>query len=876
MRGGPVKDTEQRDQRAALVDAASRLPESEREQFFQRACSQDPTLTEDMQELLEAAARGQKPFRRGDLVAGRFRVTREIAEGGMGVVYEALDEKLNVTRALKCAKLGYRSHLPPEARNALRVTHPNVCRIFEIHSAETHQGPIDFLSMELIEGPTLSSRLKNDGAFPEAEARRVALQICAGVEAAHAQNLLHRDLKSNNVLLAKDSQGGVRAVVTDFGLAQERSMIERGLAASGLVGTPEYLAPERWHGEPASIASDIFALGIVLHELVTGHRPKPDGANLKSARVPEPGVPARWRKVIERCLDPDPGKRYVSAAKVAEALEGKASRRRWLLVAAAVVLALVAASFWKIGRPAQTPPARLAILPLEERDADAQTAALVEGASYDLSNRLSRLRPRPSQLVVIPAEQTRGLKGADVSEAKGRLGATHVLRGIVTRSGNRLLLRGSLIDTSTKVAIRDMSGEYELSDSAALVPALAAMVAETFHLPRQNAVESVVPAAYADYARGMAALRGGSPSYASAVAAFERAIAIDPASALPRAGLAEACYNAWQSTQDPKWLTRGVEQLTEAEKRNPDSIAVRLATGKLSLAPGSYDRAVQQFQRAIQLDPTSSEAWRGLAQAYQAMQGRDNEAVAAYMKAIELQPGYFAPWNYLGTFYRLRGNYQEAEKCWRRVIELAPQLLAGHANLGALYGDLGRYDDAERELKQALEIDGQWRPALNNLGAVYAYRGQDEEALKYLERARALGSESDTLLLNIGDSSRRAGHSRQAAEAYQRGRQLAERSLLNNPSDAVARSFVAYFAARMGNRAEAERELTQALRFGGQQKTVIRRAVLTYEALGKRDRALEVLQSATSDVLQELNRQPDLAGLRQDPHFIALLTTKSN
>ena len=868
-----MSEAEQKSQRAtALANAASRLPESEREAFLEKAFSQDPTISVETQKLLEAAAKEGRPFQSGDLVAGRFRVKREIAEGGMGVVYEAIDEKLGVTRALKCAKLGCASHLPPEARNALRVTHPNVCRIFEIHSAETREGPIDFLSMELIEGGTLSNRIQTHGAFPEAEARVIALQICLGVEAAHAQNVLHRDLKSNNVLLAKDSKGACRAVVTDFGLAQERTAPETGPAASGVAGTPEYLAPERWHGQPASFASDIYALGIVLHEIVAGHRPKlPQGADPKSARLAEPGLPARWKTVIGRCLDPDPSKRYASVAEVADALEGKTARRRWFLAAAALLVALLAAGVWRISQPAQTPPARLAILPLEAREADAQTASLVEGASYDLSNRLSRFRPRPPQLVVIPADQARGLNGGDVEQAKGRLGATHVLRGIVTRSGNRLVLRGSLIDTSTKVAVREMSGDYDLTDSAALAPALVAMVAGAFHLPSQKAADELKPKAYADYARGMSALRGDSKNYAPAVAAFDKAISLDPTSALPRAGLAEACYNAWQTTRDPVWLTRGMLQLAEAEKRNPDSIAVRLASGKLSLAPGSYDRAAQEFQRAIQLDAASSEAWRGLAQAYQAMQGRDNDAVAAYLKAIDVQPGYFAPWNDLGLFYHLRGNYREAEKCWRHVIELAPQLVSGHSNLGALYVDMGRFDDAERQLQHALRIDGRSRPVLNNLGAIYVYQNRDQEASEFFERALAIGPETDVLMLNLGDAYRRLYRTREAAGAYSRGRALAERSLLNNPSDGAARSLVAYFAARLGDRSTAERELVQAVHFSGQHKTVIRRAVMTYEALGERERSLEVLQSATPDLLQELHRQPDLASLCGDPRFTALL-----
>lgn len=216
---------------------------------------------------------GARTFLAGDLVAGRFRIVREVAEGGMGVVYDVIDEKLGARRALKCAKAGYASHLPPEARSALRVTHPNVCRVFEIHSTDTPAGPIDFLTMEFIDGGTLAAALHGTKPLTKTDARDIALQICAGVEAAHAQGLLHRDLKSSNILLTRDARGRTRAVVTDFGLAQEPRVGDVGPLFSGVAGTAAYLAPERWRGEPASVASDIFALGNVLHEVACGRLP---------------------------------------------------------------------------------------------------------------------------------------------------------------------------------------------------------------------------------------------------------------------------------------------------------------------------------------------------------------------------------------------------------------------------------------------------------------------------------------------------------------------------------------------------------------------------------------------------------------------------
>src|SRR5262245_37400607 len=299
-------------------------------------------MQDDPSEAVTAAAPehppdAARPFGAGDLVAGRFRIVRAIAEGGMGVVYEAIDEKLGERRALKCAKPGYAGRLPPEARHSLRVTHPNVCRIFEIHTTDTALGAVDFITMEYLDGGTLSDEIRARGPLPESEARRLAVQICAGVAAAHAQNVLHRDLKSNNVMLT-GAREHRRAVVTDFGLAQESRAREHIPTSSGGAGTPAYLAPERWRGAPATVASDIYALGVVLHELVAGARP---AAANGFARAIDAGIPARWRTVIARCLEPDPAKRYASAEAVSDALTNR--RARMAAIAASAVAALAAA-----------------------------------------------------------------------------------------------------------------------------------------------------------------------------------------------------------------------------------------------------------------------------------------------------------------------------------------------------------------------------------------------------------------------------------------------------------------------------------------------------------------------------------------------------
>jgi serine/threonine-protein kinase len=332
------------------------------------------------------------PFQPGELVNGRFRIRREVGQGAMGVVFEAMDEKLGEKRAIKCAKPGFGARLPLEARNALRVAHPNVCRLFEVHTAETPVGPVDFLSMEYVEESTLVSCLAENAPVGLGRALRLGCQLAGGLAQAHRRNILHRDLKPGNVMIAAN---GERAVITDFGLAQEPAP-----AASGdLRGAPDYIPPERWLGRPAVAASDVYSLGVILYELLTGRPPFPRGVPIETRLHGKPPPPSQvWRGVphaldalVLRCLDPDPAKRFPSGAAVADLLAGKSSRR-WMLRAAAPAACIVlVAVLWTIARDPPDVP-RLAILPATSTDAQAITRA--NALLDDLSTRLMGLRFR--------------------------------------------------------------------------------------------------------------------------------------------------------------------------------------------------------------------------------------------------------------------------------------------------------------------------------------------------------------------------------------------------------------------------------------------------------------------------------------------------
>ncbi len=311
-------------------------------------------------------------FCAGDVLAGRFRIVRFIAQGGMGEVYEAEDLELGERVALKTIRQSdgegetALERFRREVLLARRVTHPNVCRIFDVfrHRFEPSPGlagprEVLFLSMELLRGDTLAERLRQRGRMTVDEALPVATQMAAALDAAHQAGIVHRDFKSNNVMLIPQGDGAPRVVVTDFGLAGAHDERAQPQDESGLtMGTPAYMAPEQVEGGDVGPAADVYALGVVLFEMVTATVPfmaatAAATANLRlyndapSPRQRVPDLDPRWEAAILRCLERRQEQRFGTAGEAAAALqppEGpppKRSRAR-LLAEIALVAALVA------------------------------------------------------------------------------------------------------------------------------------------------------------------------------------------------------------------------------------------------------------------------------------------------------------------------------------------------------------------------------------------------------------------------------------------------------------------------------------------------------------------------------------------------------
>ena len=290
-------------------------------------------------------------------MAGRYKIIDLVGSGGTGEVYRATDQALGGTVALKTLKHAVAKHpvllerFRREAQNALRVTHPNVCRIRDIGLHATGTQRRFFLTMELLDGESLAVRLASRLPFSTGEALPIVAQIAAGLQAAHDSSVVHRDLKPGNVMLLPPSPGSAapRAIITDFGLAISEEQIALGLTESSeLIGTPEYMAPEQTEPGSAAPTIDIYALGIITYEMLTKRRPFASGATpvetllLRRHDPPEPlraALPDAdpvWEAAILRCLERDPARRWARAADFATALTERAvppspgeEKRRW-------------------------------------------------------------------------------------------------------------------------------------------------------------------------------------------------------------------------------------------------------------------------------------------------------------------------------------------------------------------------------------------------------------------------------------------------------------------------------------------------------------------------------------------------------------------
>jgi tetratricopeptide (TPR) repeat protein len=509
---------------------------------------------------------------------------------------------------------------------------------------------------------------------------------------------------------------------------------------------------------------------------------------------------------------------------------------------------------------------RLAILPPAGPE---DTTTIGSQVLQNVSERIRHMRSGGAMLAVTSSADMLSKHVHTAEQAREILHATHVLQVTLRRDGNELEVKASLIELANQAHLREFTGRYAPEIAEDMPRALAGLVSAALRLRGDSASDVISPAARVPYDRALYFLKRDLNSFDQALPLFKEASLLDTHSPLPWAGLAEAQILKFYGTKQQQYLDGARESLHQAETLAPDAVRVHLAAGLLNQTTGQYGRALEDYQRVEEIEPGNVEALLRSARIYDAQNMLD-KAIENYQNAIKFEPGSSTPYQHLGAFYYHRGKYLLAAEQFQKAIDRDHQLADAYTNLGAAMSDLGRQAEAERAFLTSLTIRETARP-LNGLGAIRDDQGRDAEAAGYYQRAVAIAPGNTIYWLNLGNSEQRLGHLVEARAAFRKVKDLALVELQQNPHSGYIRAFVAYAKLRLGDNAAAEEEISQALQSAAGNGQVIHVAVLIYDALGKRDRAIEVLSGSTPEGLREIDRDRDLTSLRQDPRFVQLM-----
>lgn len=833
----------------------------------------------------------------------------------MGVVFRARDERLERDVAVKV--------LPPgtfpdenaikrfrrEARVLAKLNHPNVAMAFDFGQEDG----IDYLVTEYVPGITLDAKLA-EGPLLQKTVLELGIQLAKGLAVAHREQIIHRDLKPGNLRLTSDGE----LKILDFGLARWREPPSDPAKTLSLepretmAGTLPYMAPEQIRCEEVDARTDVWGAGAVLYEMATGERPFPIASGLKlieAIQHLDPPAPSTLNRqitstldaIILKALDKDPDRRYQSACELGVdlsrllpttgstgklALTDFASAKKhrfwttWIVVAVFAVVSTYGGyrlgERWIDSRPIKH--RLLTVLPFDSTGQDEKTSALIMGLTETLTARLAQPWGADLQLISARDVIAHGVKTAD--QAWREFGTDLVLEGSAHRIGDQIRINCSLVDPRThrQVAARSITADtkdvFGLEDRVAneIVSLVAAGAGMRGPASPATRTESK-PEAYASYLRA----RGYLQEYQKpenielAIAELRNSVALDPEYAIAYAVLGEAYLRGYEQTN------RGIEWVDQAQQNCTKSLAARetaegrICMGGLYNETGKYDLAVQEFQRAVQIDAGNEDGLRGEADAYVKL-GNPASAEAAYQKAISLRPNYWGVYSWLGKFYYDQARYPEAITQFEKVVALAPSNYRGYSNLGAMYVAQGEYLEALAPLNKSIEI----RPnleAFNNLGNAYFELRRFSDAVNAFQRGLNL-DDSDWLLWgNLGDSLFWSGAQRsKAIAAYENAIVRAKKKLEVNPKDTIVLAFLADYNAMSHHQNKAVQEIEQALALTPADGEVRLRAAIVYNQFGDTDSCLVSLEKAVAVgySARVIRDTPDFDHLHSNPRFRAL------
>jgi TolB-like protein/Tfp pilus assembly protein PilF/predicted Ser/Thr protein kinase len=854
---------------------------------------------------------------------GDYELVEEIGRGGQGVVYRARQKSLNRTVALKVIGLGRwatRAHIKRfrlEAEAAASLEHPCIVPIYEVGERDG----ACYFSMGFVEGGQLDAVAKRE-AMPIRRAAELIAKLARTVHYAHERGILHRDIKPGNILL--DAKGEPH--LTDFGLARLLETESTVTRTMEVLGTPSYMAPEQAVGDNARVtsATDIYGLGAVLYQLLTGHPPFAGGTTFETVRLvldTEPRPPRLLNPKVDRdlaticlkCLEKDPKRRYASALALAEDLEhwlkhepilahrtgiftrGKKWVRRnptvaLLILSLAALAAAISWNVWKsefVPSPADT---GIAVLPFENRSEEKANAYLADGIQDEILTRLSKI----ADLKVIARTSTQHYKSApkNLSEIAKQLGVAHILEGSVQKSGDAVRVNVQLIKAANGSHLWADTFDRKLTDVLSVESEVAKAIADQLRVQLTGQEEQAIaakptdnPEAYDAYLRGLAYTlkTGNTPAVALAAQKYLReAVRLDPKFALGWALLSWVDAAGYRSTALPPTVALREEARQAAET----ALTLQPNLGEAILAKGyyhysclrDYDTAVRYFEQARQLLPNSSRLLESLA-FLERRRGRWNRSESYFNEAEQLDPRNVGLLDAHAVTYTLVRRFPEALRKFDQVLNITPDdvtTLAEKASIAQAEGDLPRAaallaplhpgaDHADALLVQAYQAILERRP-LQIILRLKEILAKPDPALDY-----GIGE----LRFLLGWAQEIAGDHAAAQESWRQARSELESFLKEQPENSRLIGDLALTNMGLGDKAAAfkliERDMAanpiekDAL-LGSKSIEVLARVAAQ---MGEPDRAIAALQKILSIPCGGAFNVPPLtpALLRLDPMF---------
>lgn len=801
-----------------IFQSALECAPGDRSAFLASAFGGDEALREEVESLIashekdgsfldspafEAAAEmiiGEEAVLKPGQNVGRYEIISTLGKGGMGDVYLAHDRELGRKVALKLLPASFTNskdrlrRFEQEARAASALNHPNIITIYEIGEADHHR----FIAAEFVNGETLRARMSS-GPVEIGEALSIAEQISGALAAAHAAGIIHRDVKPENIVLRRDSI----VKVLDFGVAKLAD--EAGsTGANGsngapirttdglIIGTVNYMSPEQARGHSVDSRTDIWSLGVVLYEMVTGRQPFAgdtisDVLSLVLQKEPlalttiSSGVPERLDEIVSRALAKDREERYQTIKDLAldikrlrqkleiereiERTQAPGSRRttannpakrtgltgsvgdiasrlkmnngRAVLAIATLVVIALAVGFYLTRGGGGQPINSIAVLPFANAGGDSNTDYLSDGITESIINSLSQI----PQLRVMARSTVFHFRGRDTDarEIGKELGVRAVLTGRLSRQGDDVIVSAELANVLDGAQLWGEQYRRPISDLPVLQQEIAREISDRLRLKLSGEQQRQLnrggtnnTEAYQLFLRGRYYERKGTGAdFRKAIEQFRQATDRDPNYALAYVGIAE-CYlviSNYDGTPARECLPEARVAVERALQIDESLAEAHAALARLYHVSLLWEQSEKEFKRAFSLAAGVGHVeFANLLRS----QRRYDEALREIKREQELDPLYPIAGAVAAFIYRGLGDEGAAISESQRVIALDPTYPVAHVALGLTYVDQRRYEEAIAELQNAVELSGKGSYALSSLGAAYAASGRRPEAMAIL------------------------------------------------------------------------------------------------------------------------------------------------